>query len=64
MWSSTVWRREDVGQWSVQAAQPSSSGLFACSWMEDEELLNQPCHLMEYQGQCLIFGVYQDLAHW
>lgn len=32
--------------------------------MEDEEFLNWPCHLMEYQGQCLIFGVFLDRDHW
>lgn len=53
-----------VRQWLVLAAQPTSSGLFACSWTEDEELLNWTCHLMECQGQCLIFGVFLDLAHW
>lgn len=46
-----------VRQWLVLAAQPTSSGLFGCSWTEDEELLNWPCHLTECQVQCLIFGV-------
>lgn len=41
------------------AAQPTSSGLFGCSWMEDEELLNWPCHLNGVSG-----SVFLDLDHW